>query len=86
MTPTSKLLGLSAALLLGACAGLPPAPSTAVAPPTVVTTGCVRNTGTRIQLPEGACVGMAGRVVTREQIDQTGAMSPGQALRLLGVY
>ncbi|MGH8443142.1 MAG: hypothetical protein ACRETF_09600 [Nevskiaceae bacterium] len=86
MTARSKLLGLSAALLLCACAGQPPAPSTAAAPPKVGTAAqCVRDTGTRIQLPEGACVGQAGRVVTRDQIERTGATSPGQAYPLLGV-
>ena len=85
-----KLLALSAAMLLAACATQPVPQVAATETPAeeqaVREATCVRETGTRIELPPGACVSMPGHVFTGEDIGATNAMSAGEALFLLGAY
>lgn len=40
-------------------------------------------TGTRIALKEGQCVSAAGRVYTKDDLDQTGAITTAEALQRL---
>ena len=70
------------ALALAACAGAPPRDTTksAAAAAATVPAGCVGETGSRI--PQDACAGI-GRSYTQEEIQRTGAVDTGQALRLL---
>jgi hypothetical protein len=45
---------------------------------------CVRDTGSRIKVKEGECRnGAAGRTYSREELETTGAMTPGEALKKL---
>jgi hypothetical protein len=67
------------ALALAACAGAPPRDTTKSAAATAPA-GCVGETGSRI--PQDACAGI-GRSYTQEEIQRTGAVDTGQALRLL---
>lgn len=66
---------------LGACAGQP-FQDGAKAPQ--VQRYCLRETGTWLNLPEGRCVVAPGRVYTNDDLQRTGAMTIGQALRRLG--
>ncbi len=90
MSCHSKLLSLSAAMLLAACATQPVPQVAATETPAEVklarAASCVRETGTRIRLPPGACVSMAGRVISSEDIGHTGAVSLTEALYRLGAY
>ncbi|MCX7072969.1 MAG: hypothetical protein NTW01_18455 [Gammaproteobacteria bacterium] len=45
--------------------------------------GCVRETGSRIKPAKGACGTAAGRVHDAGQLESTGALSAGDALRRL---
>ncbi len=89
MSYRPKLLGLCAALLVAGCATQPVPPATATETATEASaypTSCVRETGTRIRLPPGACVSLPGRAYTRDDIDYTGALSLGEALFRLGAF
>jgi hypothetical protein len=44
---------------------------------------CLRSTGTRIVLRQKQCLTSPGRVYTQDDIQRTGAITPGGALRLL---
>ena len=70
------------ALALAACAGAPPRDTTksAAAAAATAPAGCVGETGSRI--PQDACAGV-GRSYTQEEIQRTGAVDTGRALRLL---
>ncbi|MGQ0586182.1 MAG: hypothetical protein ACT4PK_03145 [Gammaproteobacteria bacterium] len=84
MANTSRILCLSVALLLGACATVPaPSATTGETPKAATVATCPQESGATIKLPEG-CVGMAGRAYTRSQVEQTGEMSLGRALYLMG--
>ena len=69
------------ALALAACASTPPAKAPAVAAATAPT-GCVPQTASRIPVSSSECAGF-GRTYTQDDIQRTGAVDPGQALRLL---
>jgi len=76
----NKLLAVGClALALAACAGAPLRHTTQAAAVTAPA-GCVADTGSRI--PQDACAGI-GRSYTQEEIQRTGAVDTGQALRLL---
>jgi len=75
---TKSLLAAALALALGACASQPPAKT--VAEP-VVKRNCVRETGTRIETPEGKCAIASGRAYTAEDLERSGAQSVGEAVR-----
>ena len=79
MRPT---LLVALALALAACAGKPT--QTAEGEPSPEQKNCIRETGTRVKVPEGKCVNTAGKVVTAEDLSRTGAMTTGDALRTLG--
>jgi hypothetical protein len=74
-----------AVAVLGGCAAAPKAVSAAGGEKPVEPANCVRETGTRITLPEGSCVTYIGRVVTSEQIRSSGAINTGEALKILGI-
>ena len=44
---------------------------------------CLRETGSRLPPAEGRCLASAGRVVEREELERTGAISTGEALKRL---
>lgn len=69
---------LAAAGLLAACA------HPAARPEDVAKDGrhCLTQTGSRIAPPPGECINAPGQVVTREEIDRTGAFTTFDALRL----
>jgi hypothetical protein len=72
------------AMALGACATTPPTDAAkskdAVAQNKAA--GCVGSTATRLPVQSGECAGF-GSVYTKDDIDRTGAMFVGDALRLL---
>jgi hypothetical protein len=47
---------------------------------------CLKATGSRIPAKEGECVPGSGRVITREEMDRTGATSVGEAIHQLTPY
>ena len=47
---------------------------------------CLRDTGTRLELPEGACVAARGRVIGREELERTPGVSLDERLRRLGTF
>ena len=44
---------------------------------------CLRETGSRLPPAEGRCLASAGRVIEREELERTGAISTGEALNRL---
>jgi outer membrane cobalamin receptor len=74
-------LVLIAAAFLAGCASAP----TEVAKEAEVDRACVRDTGTRIEQPEGKCVASPGRVYTREDLERSGGIGTGEALKRIGV-
>jgi hypothetical protein len=44
---------------------------------------CIRDTGSHIPPPKGQCLPVAGRSYSQEDIRRTGAITTGQALRML---
>jgi hypothetical protein len=76
------LAAAGAMTILGGCAGgARPAPALAKSEPEQQA-HCVRETGSRIEQPD-ACA--PGRVYTRDQVRNTGAISLGDALEQLGI-
>lgn len=74
----TKLLTLGTlTLVLGACASQPTEVAKSSAEPQ---RSCVRETGTRIEREKDDCKG-PGRTYTREDIDHSGAMTTGEAVR-----
>lgn len=81
-----KLLALWALMLCAGCAGQV-APDQRDTPLAASSNPyCLRDTGTRIAVPEGQCAPAVGHVYTREQLDQTGAATLGEALSRLVPY
>ncbi|HYL02739.1 MAG TPA: hypothetical protein VEU54_04915 [Steroidobacteraceae bacterium] len=76
----SLAIGMSLALALAACASTPPAPAKTTAK--AVPLGCVASTATRIPVKDGQCAGF-GSVYTQEDLNRTGQVLPGSALRML---
>jgi hypothetical protein len=74
--------GLGAAMLLAACAATPNARTAGAAPAAPEDPSCLHDTGSRIADPNQKCRGV-GRSYTNTQIEQTGATTTGEALRLL---
>lgn len=89
MSPRSCIKLLSLALLgaLGACASQPAAVPVPVPVPQVVQKpqqpNCLRETGSRLPPGEGRCLPVAGRVLLNEDLQRTGAVSAGEAVRRL---
>lgn len=44
---------------------------------------CIKHTGTRIKPKDGGCVSAPGRVITRDEIEQSGAIDTADAIRRL---
>ena len=44
---------------------------------------CIKDTGTRLKKRQGECVEVPGQVITREEIDRSGAATTGEALQKL---
>ncbi|HVT35398.1 MAG TPA: hypothetical protein VHE37_07440 [Nevskiaceae bacterium] len=61
-------------LVLAGCAGNPPANQAA-------DSHCIRDTGTRI--PHEGCTSQPGRSYTHDDIERTGAVDTGEAIRKL---
>jgi hypothetical protein len=76
----SLALGMCLALTLAACASTPRAPAKATAK--AIPLGCVGGTGTRLPAKDNQCTGF-GSVYTQDDLNRTGATTPGEALRLL---
>ena len=70
---------------LGACASRPPAEvaDAQKAQKEQREKNCVRDTGTRIKSKEGDQRCVDGKVITAEDLEQTGAATVGEALRRL---
>ncbi|HKY90435.1 MAG TPA: hypothetical protein VJM11_05315 [Nevskiaceae bacterium] len=63
-----------------------PAPAAESAEPAIDSRYCLTATGTRIPPKDGECVPAApGRVITREEMQRSGATSAGDAVRRLTV-
>lgn len=81
-------LVLAPLLAMAACAGQPVPETTRVLPAPAVRRAqlpeeyCLRS-GTRLPLAEGRCAPTSGRVVTREDLDSTGEIGAGEALKRL---
>lgn len=60
-----------------------PAPASQRDDASALPAGCVRETGSRIKPAKGACGTAAGRVHDAGQLESTGALSAGDALRRL---
>ena len=82
-TATKLLTAGSLVLALGACASQP----TQVAQQTEeAKKHCVRETGTYLKRDkEHECVNGPGRTYTREDMDRSGAMSTGEAIRRISI-
>jgi hypothetical protein len=65
-------------LLIGACAQSPTKPQEAAPDERV---NCLRETGSRIEPPPGDCNNNPGRVVTREEMERSGAFTTRDAIR-----
>lgn len=70
-------------LIAAFVAGCASAPPTKVAQEPEVDRNCVRDTGTRIERPEDSLC-QPGRVYSREDLERSGAISTGDALKRLG--
>lgn len=68
------------AIALAGCASQP----AGVAEPESLKRYCLLETGTRIKVPDGECVAAGGRVLTREDLERSGAQTVGDAVRRLG--
>lgn len=68
-------------MALAACASTPPAQ---VAEKPDVDRNCVRQTGSRIEKPEERLC-QPGHVYTREDLERSGGISTGDALKRIGV-
>lgn len=69
---------IASALILGACAGEQTRTTSATQEPAKA--GCVSETGTRIEKQKGqGCE--AGRTYTREDLERSGAISTGEAIK-----
>jgi hypothetical protein len=85
----SRLLLVAAAgtALLAGCATSAPAPARLTEPVAAKAQApdpyCVRDTGKRLQPAGGRCLPSPGRVITREEIDQTGRTSVDEVLNTL---
>ena len=84
MSNVPSVLSLAAALLLAACASQPPSRKDAALEDTP--RHCLRSTGTQLPLREGQCVNGPGRVVTREDLERSGASSTAEALNRILPY
>jgi hypothetical protein len=84
MSKLQILALVPAVLLTAACASQPAADKTASLkePPS----HCLRETGTRLEVPEGKCVAGPGRVVTREQLERSGGITTGAALNRIAPF
>ncbi len=60
-----------------------PAPASPQDDVSVLPAGCIRETGSRIKPAKGACGTAAGRAHDAGQLESTGAVSAGDALRRL---
>jgi len=86
-----KILAPASALLLAACASQP-ATTTNLAPTSVARAApapqryCLRDTGTRLQVPEGKCVAAGGRVITREELERSGGITLSRALNRVAPF
>ena len=76
------LLGLCLSASVAACATGSQARYDFDATPTAHST-CIRETGTRIRRPANECVPVPGRSYSRESINNTGAITLTEALRML---
>jgi hypothetical protein len=79
------LIGLGLSLCVAACASAPSAPAArprATAASQLPRSGCVAQTGSRIQAGPTECT-QAGRVWTEDDLKSTGAIDLGKALPLL---
>ena len=82
--PVNGLLFLGCLFLaLGGCATEPRTETAEDS--TQATRHCIRDTGTRVEVPEGRCVNAPGRVYTNEDLERSGGMSVGDALRRIGL-
>lgn len=61
----------------------PPAPVAAAERDSAAPSHCLRQTGSRIQAQPGKCLPLAGRVITRDEIQRSGATDVGAAVRIL---
>jgi hypothetical protein len=74
-----SLLGaVGLALALGGCASHPGTRTAAANDPQ-----CIRDTGTRIQDPDHPCLNRPGAAYTQRDIQSTGEIDPGAALKKL---
>lgn len=83
-----KLLIASATLAVGgacipahAADTAPPSPSPA--PAKTEKPNCLKETGTRLKLKDGACLTAPGQVITHDQIENSGALTTEEAIRKL---
>jgi hypothetical protein len=76
------LMAATAAGLLSACATPQSQPDVAAKVVASTPPNCL-TTGTRIALKPGECANAAGRVYSKDQLDQTGALTTAEALRRL---
>lgn len=79
------LLFAGLSLSVSACGTAPARVADGAAAPDRVATHCLRETGSRIPNPTGKCLASPGRVVEREELENTGTMDIGSALHRLGV-
>jgi len=80
---TKLLISGSLALALGACASQPTEVAEKSAEPKA---GCVSETGTRIERKDGKDAKCEpGRTYSREDIEHSGGITTGEALRRMGV-
>jgi len=77
------IAGLGPAIAAEPAGAAPPAATAGEAPTPTPAPDCIRDTGTRIKLPPGACVSQAGHVHQAKDLESTGATSVGDALRQL---
>jgi hypothetical protein len=83
MNASTKLLTAAGlALALGACASQPTEVADQSDPPK---RSCVRETGTRIEHDDKKKCDGPGRTYTREDLERSGGISTGEAVKRLGV-
>jgi hypothetical protein len=77
LKPIALATCLALALAGGGCAThVPPSARTAASPPS-----CVRETGSRIAKPDSPCVNAPGASYTQEDLQRTGEINVGDALK-----